>query len=355
MTEPPHLTDEQVARYRSRTLEPAELLDLDSHISTCDACRDLLYTGVRASTRIATLRADLSGHLDYTGILACASGSATPTQREHLELCDTCRAEVDDLRTFQVELRGMPRASVVTPISRGRSWRLPLTVAAGIALVAMSVWSLRRTRPEPPAVATVQPPTEAPLAAAERRTLDLALADHRLERAPILDHLITRRGTLLGPEAESKRFDLSAPLGTAVETDRPVFRWTALPGATSYVVAIFDENFENVATSPPVTGLEWQPVQPLPRGRVLNWQVTAQVGRDTVHAPVPPAPEAHFAVIPADAAAAIEAARRDHPGNHLLLAALYAKAGALDDAAHELDALDPATAQPYRDSLKRMK
>jgi hypothetical protein len=333
MTEPPHLTDEQVGGYRTRRLAPAELLDLDRHISVCEACRDRLYTGSRAGDQIASLRADLDGHLGYERVVACASGSPTPADREHLELCETCRAEVDDLRNFQAELRETPRASVVTPISRGRRW-MPLTIAAAIALVAVSVWSLRRTRTEPAAV---------------------ALASHQLERAPILDRLITRPGTLLGPENEGQRFDLTSPQGTAVVTDRPVFRWKALAGASSYVVAIFDEDFENVSASPPVTALEWQPAEPLPRGRVLNWQVTANVRGGTVHAPTPPAPEAHFSVISADAAAQIEAARRDHPDNHLLLAALYAKAGALDDVERELGALDPAVAQPYLDSLKRMR
>jgi hypothetical protein len=345
MTRAPHLSEEQVVRYRSRKLAASELLELDSHLSDCEACRDLLYTGTRAGSRIASLRADLSGHLDYAGVVACASGSPSPEQRDHLTHCESCRAEVDDLRSFQVELRETPSESKVTPIGAGRRWRMPLTIAAGIGLVAASVWSLHRAKPVPgPAIAHV-PAKEAPLAA----------VDPRFERAPILDRLITRQGTLLGPESEGLRFDLTGPMGTAVETNRPTFRWKALRGAKSYVVAVYDETFENVATSPAVTGLEWQPAQALPRGRVFNWQVTAQVGAESVHAPVPPAPEARFAIVPAETAAEIDAARRDHPTNHLLLAAMYAKAGALDDAERELAAVDPATAKPYLESLKRMR
>jgi len=258
-----------------------------------------------------------------------------------MEWCADCRAEVEDLRSFQAEIR-------VTPITRGRRWRMPLTIAAGIAVAAVDFWSLRSGRP----VERVQ---DAPLVSVEREALDQALAGHQLDRAPILDRLIRHQGTLLGPEAEARHFDLAGPLGTAVETDRPLFHWNALPGAASYVVAVYDENFENVATSPAVTGLEWQPAQALPRGRVFNWQVTARVGGESIHAPGPPAPEARFSVIPADTEAQIETARRTHPGNHLLLAAMYARAGDLDDAAHELDALDPAAAKPYRDSLQRMR
>ena len=147
-------------------------------------------------------------------------------------------------------------------------------------------------------------------------------------------------------------------MGTAVMTDRPTFRWKPVAGASRYVVAIFDENFNQVAASPAITAAEWQLDQPLPRGRVYNWQVSATVGGKTVHSPVPPAPEARFQVAPPEAVAQIESARREHPANHLLLAALYARAGALDDAAAELDGLaatDPATAGTLRDRLNGMR
>jgi hypothetical protein len=136
-----------------------------------------------------------------------------------------------------------------------------------------------------------------------------------------------------------------------VVSDRPLFRWQPSPGATHYVVAIFDEDFRRAAESPAVTATEWQPENPLPRTRVLNWQVTATGGGRTVRAPQPPAPEARFEIVSAASAAEIETARRDHPANHLLLAVLLSRAGAVDEAAHELDALaqtDPALADTLR-------
>jgi len=120
-------------------------------------------------------------------------------------------------------------------------------------------------------------------------------------------------------------------------------------------VAVFDENFEKVMESPALTGTEWEPDRPLPRGRIYNWQVTATIGGKTVHAPTPPAPEARFQVVAQEIADQMEAARRDHPDNHVLLAALYAKAGALADAGRELHllaAVDPGTAAALRQSLK---
>jgi hypothetical protein len=124
------------------------------------------------------------------------------------------------------------------------------------------------------------------------------------------------------------------------------------------VVAVFDDNFEKMAESPALATPEWQPDQPLARGRIFNWQVTAKVGGATVRAPVPPAAEARFEVVPDEGAARIEAARREHPQNHLLLAVLCAQTGALDDSAKELDALaatDAALAQSLRQSLDEIR
>jgi hypothetical protein len=144
-------------------------------------------------------------------------------------------------------------------------------------------------------------------------------------------------------------------MGTTVLSDQPGFRWRPAAGATRYVTAVFDEDFRKVAESPALTAVEWQPQAALPRGRILNWQVTATVNGSPVRAPQPPAPEARFEVVASETAAAIDAARREHPGNHLLLAVLLAKAGAVDEAMTELDALsatDAGTAAALRESLK---
>jgi hypothetical protein len=210
----------------------------------------------------------------------------------------------------------------------------------------------------PPGIAAIPKPvapSEPPLSLDQNEALQLALATQKLERAAILDRLISKREVLLGPSTDTKAFELEGPMGTAVFTDRPIFRWKAAGGATRYVVAVFTENFDKVVDSPAVAATEWQPDQPLARGRIYNWQVTATIGGKTVHAPTPPAPEARFLVVDQETADRIEAARRDHPANHVLLAALYAKAGDVEDAGKELDqvaATDPPTAAQLRQSLK---
>jgi hypothetical protein len=305
---------------------------------------------------VRRLKADLAGHLEYDQIADCANGSFPPEVAQHLKECDMCRAEVDDLTQFRAELKSAPRAPIQMP-ARRIPWRLA-TAAAVLLAAALTVWYVRQAPAPPPGKAAIprpMAPAEPPLSVEQNEALQLALATRRLERAPILDRLISKREVLLGSSTETKGFELEGPMGTTVLAGRPIFKWKPASGATRYVVAVFNENFDKVVESPVVTGTEWQPDQPLARGRIYNWQVTATIAGKTVHAPTPPAPEARFLVVDQETADRIEAARRDHPAIHVMLAALYAKAGDVEDAGKELDqvaATDSSTAARLRDSLK---
>jgi hypothetical protein len=140
-----------------------------------------------------------------------------------------------------------------------------------------------------------------------------------------------------------------------VLSSQPVLRWTPVSDATSYVVAIFDEKFQKVAESPSINSTDWRPSEPLPIGKTLIWQVTAHTAAGSVHAPTPPEPEARFQVVAPDAVERIEKARRDFPGNSLLLAVLYAQVGALDDAEQVLRLMEPVAAQPFFESLRKIR
>ena len=356
-----HLTDEQFARFRNRTLEPAELLDVDQHLAVCGVCSERLWREMAAPGQVSALRDLLSEHLEYAQIVVSAEGKADAAVEQHLAGCAMCRADVEDLRAFQAELKA-PRKVVEMPARRS-GWRIPtyVAIAAGLVLsVSLVLRILHREQPltEVPLVGKAVPPAEAPLAPEQQAAVQLALSTHRLERAGVLDRLITKRGVLLGAPGEQKSFAVTAPVGTAVINDRPVLRWEALPGAGKYVVAVFDDQFQRVAESPALTGAEWTPERALARGQIYTWQVTAHVGGRTLLSPAPPAPEARFQVAGLEAVTQIESARREHPGNHLLLAVLLAKVGALDDASLELDALaatDAATAQALRTSLVEIR
>lgn len=335
MNAPSHLTDEQIARYRGRTLDPADLLDADDHLAGCDACRERLARGRSLRGDAAQLMARVTDHLDYDAVVACAEGRGTDEQRRHAAGCELCAAELADLRRFQGELRRTP-----VEIPRPRFSRKWIGLAAGLALfgeLGFWTWLNHRTKPAP------------------STTVAVSASVPPFERAAVLDRLISKPGALLGASTGAPEFELIGPMGTAVVTDRPVFRWRPFSEGARYVVAVFDENFQKVAESPEVTGAAWQPDRPLPRGVVLNWQVTAESGSKRVHAPMPPAPEARLEVVPAVEAAAIEAARTANPADHLRIAALLAKAGALDEAEAELAQVDAKTAAPYREQLREMR
>ncbi|HXA48783.1 MAG TPA: hypothetical protein VNV86_00695 [Candidatus Acidoferrum sp.] len=363
MTYDAHLTAEQIARYQTRTLVTAELLAVDRHLAACAECRSAIYREIGAQAQLDALRSRFSEHLTYEQVAACAQGSGDAAAEAHLKECASCREEVEDLRVFAVR-----KAPVVITHKRA-AWVIPAWIAAAAAIVVLAGSILRTNRPDSiptpqPPLAQQQPtkPAEADLTAGltaeQRDAVAAAISTHRFERAPILDRLVSRRGVLLGGAGESKTFDLTAPIGTSVTSDRPTFRWQALPGATRYVVSVFDESFRRVAESPAIGATEWQPSSPLPRGRIYIWQVTATVAGEAVRSPVPPAPEARFQVAGPGVAASIQEARRSHPGNHLLLAVLLARNGALDETAMELDELaatDPAIAQSLRESLAQIR
>jgi hypothetical protein len=123
-------------------------------------------------------------------------------------------------------------------------------------------------------------------------------------------------------------------------TDRPRFRWHA--GGARAVVSIFDGP-RRVARSGLLNVSEWTPDSPLPRGRTYQWQVELRNGTPHI-VPAPPDPPAAFRVMDEPSLQELSAALRERPDDHLLLAVLYARAGARSDAAKELAAYRAAHA-----------
>lgn len=187
-----------------------------------------------------------------------------------------------------------------------------------------------------------------------RAQVKSALATERLARAPALDDLSGEAGVLRGGgEQSGLPFQLLAPLGVVIESDRPTFRWRPLAGAESYSVTVTDDHLDEVAASGPLTATAWRVPRPLARGRVYSWQVTAHK-RDgqAVTSPVLPAPPAKFQVLAQKRLRELLAARKLYPDSHLTLGVLYAQAGLLDDAAREFEAL--ARANPRADVARKL-
>lgn len=130
----------------------------------------------------------------------------------------------------------------------------------------------------------------------------------------------------------------------------PEFSWRSVEGATSYSVAVFDEQFNQVAQADGITSTSWVPSKALPRGVTLAWQVTAHLPQQDVLAPAPPQPEARFVVVDAATAALMADQQTRLADQPLARGVLLAKAGLFADATRELNR---ALAQP--DTAARAK
>ena len=177
---------------------------------------------------------------------------------------------------------------------------------------------------------------------AYREMLKGALAGRRVERSPQLKGLSRPGSSLMSSETEGGKFSVLDPVGSVLLNDRPTFRWSALDGATAYVVEVYDEGFNLVASSPQLTTRSWAAPQTLARGKVYSWQVKAIKDGEEVKSPRPPAPQAKFRVLDRAKADELARAKRAYPSSHLTLGLLYAEAGLLKEAEQELRLLQRA-------------
>src|ERR1035438_7199462 len=123
-----HLTSQQVNAYRSGVSEPEELLRLDDHVAECEECRSLLpRANEDVGTAIRMLRLDLSSaHLTEAQLDDYADRRPMPADLvQHLDLCQDCRADAEDLR----ELAGTT-ASESLPARRTTPVWVPSLAAA---------------------------------------------------------------------------------------------------------------------------------------------------------------------------------------------------------------------------------
>ena len=169
----------------------------------------------------------------------------------------------------------------------------------------------------------------------ERQAVERALKTQRVEAPALLASLGGGAETLRGGGGRGVVFPVLSPVGTAVNTDRPTFRWQAVRGAGGYVVSVYDRNFRKVAASAPQAGTEWTITSPLVRGQVYSWHVTVGLEGREVTSPEQPAPEAKFVVLDEAKAEELSRASRAYQDSHLTLGTLYARAGLLDEAERE--------------------
>ena len=322
-----HLTDRDIDRYRRREMPPADLLRLGDHIADCAECRDRLRVGRdRDHLTEDQLQACVDGNLEAIEQLAVTS---------HLERCAQCRREVQDLREFAAHWKP-PRPH----------WYRYGAIAAAVAVAALGALWMRGDRKDRQPLFALRDSSGMvsldrsgrlsgleSLPREQRELVASALRDGRVAIPSSLRDLTGRPEQLMG-SAEPAAFRLLSPAGTAVLSDRPTLRWSALDGA-KYTATLQDETTGTALSSEGLRDTSWIPPQPLSRGHTYVWQVTAmRGGRETI-APRPPEPPVRFLVVDAVTSSRLEAL----PQSSLARGILFAQAGLLDDAAMELSKL----------------
>jgi len=272
------------------------------------------------------------GHLDPDRQMAYSDGALhgdeLETAKLHLEGCERCRADVDELAKWGA---APPR----------RNW-LPYALAASLAAVAIvGLFVVRQQQPVKtrPPVATIPPVTTAAPPPAPSygnaewdRVVRDVTASGRLTMPAVLAALQPPSSHFRGEiAADDERLE---PAGVVVESTRPRFTWRAEPAAR-YVVLLAPRGgavVESVQLSEPT----WQPASPLTRGRDYAWQLEVITEKGSVLHPAPPHPPVRFHVLDDAAATEIAEARAHFPDDHLLQAILLAHHGLRDDAEREL-------------------
>jgi hypothetical protein len=256
--------------------------------------------------------------------------------REHAQVCERCAAELEDLRSFA---RGFSLRSRAT-----QSWIAAAAAIAAAIVVAILIRPTRQTA-SAPRVSVRDGSGVITLDAAGRvhgapapwsSEIASALRAGRLRIEPSPFARVPQSDGLRGVSARSD-FRVLQPVDAVVADAKPQFEWTAAGAKASYVVEIFNGQFDRVTQSPRILSTRWAPAQPLPRSVELQWQVVAIHDTRQSIAPQPPAQPARLFIVDARSANRIEAARATK--SHLAIAIAYAAAGMRDTARAELEKL----------------
>ena len=349
-----HLTMDQTAAYVDRHLSGDELQMVDDHLVHCDQC-------VVAMKDLREFRNEIAPSIDREYRPATVS---SPAQRPAAQ--PQSRGWFDSLakvfRTSPVPaFGGAALALLILATIAWFAWRKPQQQEPHIA-------NTQTPAPQPSVPQQIDAPAPQPapaivaqlndgsgvvsldqqgkLSGADQlppnyhELLKKALSSGRIEKSSQLQGLTRPPSSLMSSDNQKNEFAVLEPLGNVLLTNAPTFRWSAMEGATGYVVEVYDEKFNPVISSSQVTDREWTTL--LQRGKVYSWQVKAIKDGQEITSPRPPAPQAKFRVLDLSKANELAKARRDYPSSHLTLGLLYADAGLLPEAEQEFRLLQKA-------------
>ena len=340
-----HLTMDQMAAYVDRHLSGEELHAVDDHLTHCETC-------VLAVKHLRDFRNEIAPSLDHEYEPAVVRSPATTSRPVSFS-------------PFRVSpwpaFAGAALAILVLSVIAWVVWRRSEEHAPQIANTPPPV-SEPTPPPQPDSTPAPQPVAivaqlnegsrtvildqEGKLSGAEdlppayQELLKQTLSNGRIEKSSQLQGLTRPPSSLMGPNNSQKIFEVLDPVGSVLLSNQFTFRWTAMDGASNYVVEVYDEKFNSVVVSPQLTGLTWTTT--LPRGKVYSWQVKATSDSGEITSPRPPAPQAKFRIVDQAKANELANARRVYASSHLTLGLLYADAGLLREAEQEFRLLQKA-------------
>ena len=373
-----------------------------SRLSQYTTKEEILFGSLRESVRSTTFAGP--DHLSYEQLEALVDGKLDSVDLEiaqsHLDICPQCKAEELDLLAFKSNMDRKATSGKVIPFWRSPAFSVPLRIAGAAAVLIFVSWlstlplrnqvkelqtqleieksntakllqenkdlqqkyaafiESQKEEGESPSMVALRDGnsivqldqrgqlTGLPdLPASYQQTIIAALTNQELETPESLRNLIGKQETLLGNSDASNRFELLNPVGTVVAKERPTFHWAPLIGAEGYRVHVFDQNYNEIASSSQSIETTWTIPKPLLRGRTYNWQVAALKSGKEYLSPVPPAPEAKFQVLSDDNFKQLGQIKQISGNSHLVMGTLYAQYGLLDDAEREFNALSKENKQ----------
>ena len=332
-----HLNSEEIAAYHNRSLSAEAALEISDHLVACVECRDQIRRAEAKPDRAPTVTyEELAGYID---------NQLDPIARQEvtrkLSLSPPARRELRDLMQFKNSLAAEEESF------HFQKWLLP--IAAGILLAAgIGWWSATARHTEVAKDGNGLSPEL-------QTTMNDALARDHFALPSKVEELRHGRERLAGQVTRvSTGLKLISPVATAVETEKPVFRWTRIEGTTAYRINLAPRDNDAAVETfvVPAGQTTWSPSKPLARGQIYEWEVQAVRNNETIdQAPAPPEPEALFYVLNQQEREAVARERQKLHPSHLALGLIDARAGLIDAARDEFRALqneDPESDLPRK-------
>lgn len=391
-----HLSSDEIKSYLARTLTRNDFDRVGAHVHDCETCYHSFLGRLQERFPILIDLDELAGlqswHLEGEELAAYLEGRMDELDFEcaslHLEECNSCMKKTSAAFEHSLEYPRLSRSArrnyaltwsrYLPNVQSISSPRLQLTLAAVLVIASMlTLWVLIQPKSASPQVAdssseeTVSPDPLVEQSTASVRTgvgatsdtsqgVDSSMSTPKsvntnseerevkrqqdaMERELIARDLVmppaiemldrTPSITVRGTQASIQFFTIVHPFATVVGDDCPTFSWTALDGATSYTVSVFDADLHLVKTSEPLNETHWLMPDHLERGIVYTWTVTAlKNGQETI-APAAPA-RAEFKILGKSELAELDRLL-NKSRSHAARGVLYAEAGLLEEAEKE--------------------